>query len=118
MAKYTACFVGCKIGSRTPFSKHGWLNVDIEAENEDKARSKLYQGYENIQRLFFLWPGKQTVRPHAGSLALTQKGHTHYVSTYNGYSWKQTDCCLPDVEKVKAEHLADEAFMNNYGRDS
>ena len=58
------------------------------------------------------YKGKQTVCKHEpNALALTEKGLTHYVSTYNGESWKQTDCRLANVERVKAEHLADSKFM-------
>jgi len=103
--KYTACFMGCVVGSRTPFSEQSWLNVDIEANSEDEARSKLYQTHENIKRLFWLWPGKQTVckqPPH--SLAL-KKGHTHYVSTYTDKGWMQMNCKAHEIEAVKKKQL-------------
>lgn len=114
MMTYTACFHGRTIGA---IGVMRYFNVDIEADDEEMATFKLYHTHEHIQRLFWLWPGKQTVCNHKPTdYALYSKGFDVYVSTYNGNTWKQTSCNLYDVEKVKAEHLADEAFMNNYGR--
>ena len=115
MIKYTACFRGRRAGAVGAMS---WFNVDIEANSEEEAQAKLYDTHEHFIGLFWLWPGKQTVKEHDGNAHARTKGHTHYVSTYNGYSWCQTNCHLYDIEKVKARHLADEAFMNNYGRKS
>ena len=104
MIKYTACFVGRLIGS---LGESYWINVEIEAENVDKATNKLYETHEHITRLFWLWRGKQTVCPQPKhSLALARKGQTHYVSTYTGESWMQKDCKAHEIEKIKAEHMA------------
>jgi len=56
--------------------------------------------------------GKQTVRRHKPE-DVTRCGE-FYVSTYNGDSWKQTNCNRANIEKVKAEHLADTEFMNRH----
>lgn len=104
MIKYTACFVGCVIGA---IGEHTWLNISIEAENVDEAVDKLYYTHEHITRLFWLWPGKQTVCNHGSNdLARTQKGHQVYVSTYDGDSWYQTSCKVSEVSKVKADHMS------------
>lgn len=105
MTTYTACFRGRLVGA---IGINKWFNVDIEAKNEDAARGKLYDTHEHIFGLFWLWHGKQTVCRHKdNALALTQKGQTHYVSTYHDGSWRQTDCKLHEVEAVKAQHLID-----------
>lgn len=105
MTAYTACFRGRLAGAIGVMS---YFNVDIEAEDTNAARVKLYDTHEHILGLFWLWPGKQTVCQHKdNSLARTQKGHTHYVSTYHDGGWRQTDCKLDEVEAVKAKHLVD-----------
>ncbi len=105
MITYTACFRGRKAGAIGVFS---WHNVDIEADSVEEAEPRLYDTHQDIERLFWLWQGKQTVNEHdINALARTVKGHTHYVSTYHDGGWRQTDCKLHEVERVKAEHLAD-----------
>ena len=112
MTTYTACFKGRKAGA---IGEMGWFNVTIEADSIEEAEPRLYDTHDHIHGLFWLWPGKQTVvEQPKHSHARREKGYTHYVSTYNGESWKQTDCRLDQIESVKAEHLADEAFMNRY----
>ena len=111
MTAYTACFRGRLIDTIGVMS---YFNVDIEADSEKEARDILYATHEHIVSLFWLWPGKQTVRELGLSnhrKMLNAKRAEVFVSTYNGETWKQTDCCRFDVERVKAEHLADEEFM-------
>ena len=111
MTEYQACFKGRKAGV---IGEMVWCHVTIEADSVEEAEPRLYDTHDHVSRLFWLWSGKQTVNGHVPNALARTKGHTHYVSTYNGETWKQTDCRLQDVERVKAEHLADKAFMNRY----
>ena len=112
MTTYQACFRGRKAGA---IGEMSWFNVTIEADSVEEAEPRLYDTHDHVSRLFWLWSGKQTVcEQPKHSLARREKGQTHYVSTYNGETWKQTDCTLDQVERIKAEHLTDRAFMNRY----
>lgn len=109
MTTYKACFKGRKAGAIGAFS---YFNVEVEADNTSEAERKLYDTHEHITGLLWLWQGKQTVCSHKPE-DVARCGEV-YVSTYNGHSWKQTNCNRDEVSKVKAEHLADSDFMNRY----
>jgi len=109
MTKYKACFKGREVGAIGVYSH---FNVDVEADNIPEAELKLYETHDHIDTgILWLWKGKQTVK-HFRTGDHKPKGCDVYVSTYNGETWKQTDCNRSDVERIKAEHLADTTFMD------
>ena len=107
MTKYKACFNGREAGAIGEFAS---FNVIVEAPTIPEAELRLYNTHEHITSLLWLWAGKQTVCNHKPE-DVARYGEV-YVSTYNGNSWKQTNCNRSDVKKIKAEHLSDKTFMS------
>lgn len=100
MIEYKACFIGRPMGFDI---EDKWLNVKIGAENIEEAGKVLRLTYEGIAKLFWLWPGKQTVKEHVAR-DVPRCGR-HYVSTYTGDGWIQTNSIGSDVRLIKRSHL-------------